>query len=156
MFYFYELVVYAEPDETKFPENPERLGFFLGVAKNVGHDMTFILQKADNLQVITRSAVRRLKDHPNPRAVTPQSAVPLVTGTSTPDSVTVNPPTTSVCPPSPSDVEDVTTVNVETSNELEPDDDELHALEQEGLNAISGEVYYAVTSISNHCFSTKS
>ena len=91
MFYFYEPVVYAEPDETKFPENSKCLGLFLGVAKNVGHNMNFILRKAENLQVITRSAVRRLKDHHNPCTVNPQSAVPLVTGGSPPDSVTVNP-----------------------------------------------------------------
>ena len=47
------------------------MGFFLGVAKNVGHEMTFVIQKADNQRVITRSA--------NPRAVIPQSAIPFLT-----------------------------------------------------------------------------
>ena len=48
MFYFYKPIIFAIPDDMKFLENPEHMGFLLGVAKNVGHEMTFVIQKADN------------------------------------------------------------------------------------------------------------
>ena len=104
------------------------MGFFLGVAKNVGHEMTFVIQKADNQRVITRSA--------NPRAVIPQSAIPFLTM----ERNTVVSPLDST-----EDVE-------------EPTEEELHALEQEGLESMladttDGEVYYDVGGIKNHRFS---
>ena len=112
------------------------MGYFLGVAKNVGHEMTFVIQKADNLRVITRSAVRSLHDHPNPRAVIPQSAIPFLTMERNPVVFPID-----------------STEDVEA-----PTEEDLHALEREGLESTladttDGEVYYDVGGIKNHRFS---
>ena len=56
-FDFYGWVKYL--DEVKYPENPKKLGRWLGVAHKVGSPMTYWVLK-DNGQVIPRSSVQPL------------------------------------------------------------------------------------------------
>ena len=57
-FYFYE-PVYYKVDDSDFPsESRERRGYFVGIAENVGHQMTFKILTDDTNKVICRSNVR--------------------------------------------------------------------------------------------------
>ena len=100
--------------------------------------MTFTLKKADSQRIITRSAVRSVFDHPNPRAVIPQDVTTFLEDKT-------------------DDLEsgEDTTLPPESHEDAEPMDGELHSLEVEGLNNVyseldGGKVYYAVGGIKNH------
>ena len=57
-FYFYE-PVYYKVDDSDYPlESREQRGYFVGIAENVGHAMTFKILTDDTHKVIARSNVR--------------------------------------------------------------------------------------------------
>ena len=114
------------------------MGYFLGIARNVGHEMTFTLQKAENQRIITCSAVQSVFDHPNPQAVITQDVATFLEDQT-------------------DDLEygEDTPLPHESHEDAEPLDGKLHSLEVEGLNNVyseldGGKVYYAVGGIKNH------
>ena len=57
-FRFYERVYYRS-DDSDFPsESTERLGYFVGIAENVGHALTFKVLTDDTNKIIYRSRIR--------------------------------------------------------------------------------------------------
>ena len=58
-FYFYKSVYYKVNDSDYPSESRERCGYFVGIAENVGHTMTFKILTDDTHKVIVRSNVWR-------------------------------------------------------------------------------------------------
>ena len=56
-FRFYEKIFYLDPKET-FPDSKEQPGYWLGVAQNVGDELTFKILTNDTHQIIHRSVAR--------------------------------------------------------------------------------------------------
>jgi hypothetical protein len=61
MFYWFEPVLYFDP-VSKFPENKERPGYFVGFADNLGNALTFKILKNDLVTVLHTSVVRSAAD----------------------------------------------------------------------------------------------
>ena len=70
VFYFYQPVYYAVHNKPSFPEKPkERLGYWVGIAENVGDAMCWKILDKDTERIVHRSDVRPADDtsHPNIR-----------------------------------------------------------------------------------------
>ena len=70
VFYFYQPVYYAVHTNISFPEEPkERLGYWVGIAENVGDGMCWKILDKDTEKIVHRSDVRPADDplHPNIR-----------------------------------------------------------------------------------------
>ena len=77
-FRFYERVYYRS-DDSDFPsESTERLGYFVGIAENVGHALTFKVLTDDTNKIIYRSRIRTATK-PNERnlRVDPDNSKPV-------------------------------------------------------------------------------
>ena len=64
-FSFWEKVFYLDPTE-KYPSSREKSGRFLGIATNIGDPLTYYILTTD-LEVLARSAVRKVEGGDNPR-----------------------------------------------------------------------------------------
>ena len=62
LFTFWEKILYHEPD-NKFPDAKELPGYFLGIARNVGDTLTFIIL-SENHTKINRSVIRSASGKP--------------------------------------------------------------------------------------------
>ena len=63
--------VYFKDHDTHFPSSsPEKFGYWVGVAENVGHDLTYLIWSKEHNKIIPRSCVRSALDPStiNPRA----------------------------------------------------------------------------------------
>jgi hypothetical protein len=61
-FEWYEPIYYRE-EEAEFPSTSiERFGWFVGIAENVGHALTFMVLANDTQKILYRSVIRTGKD----------------------------------------------------------------------------------------------
>ena len=75
MYQFYEPVYYHDYDS--YPESSEKLGYWVGVAQNVGDALTFQILTHDTNQIVERSTVRAANvKNPNYRVGVPLTALP--------------------------------------------------------------------------------